>query len=326
MKRTIVIFCLLAFWILTSSFSNTWGFWGHKRINRIAVFTLPQEMFGFYKENIEYITANAVNPDKRRYAVKSEAPKHYIDIDHYGKYPYENVPRKWFDAVEKFTEDTLIAYGIAPWSLQVELYKLTKAFEEKDKDKILRLSADIGHYIGDIHVPLHTTKNYNGQLTNQKGIHGLWESRVPELFGDDYDYFVGKAVYLDKPLDKTWEIVLESNSKVEEVLELERTITKQIPEDKKYTYEERGATTMRTYSVEFSKAYQDALADLQEDKMRKSIINIGSFWMTAWVNAGQPDLSNLGKKETLTAKEQKEKEELEKSLNEGNIKGREHGN
>src|ERR1044071_7028843 len=90
-----------------------WGFFGHKRINRIAVFTLPPEMLGFFKEHIEYITEHAVDPDKRRYAVDDEAQRHYIDIDHYAHNdldPFENVPRKWDDAIAKFTEDTLQAY------------------------------------------------------------------------------------------------------------------------------------------------------------------------------------------------------------------------
>ena len=80
-----------------------WGFFGHKRINRIATFTLPPEMFGFFKEHIEYLTEHAVDPDKRRYAVDGEAQRHYIDIDHYveeGEDPFEVVPRKWNRAVE----------------------------------------------------------------------------------------------------------------------------------------------------------------------------------------------------------------------------------
>ena len=66
------------------------------------------------------------------------------------------------------------------------------AFIEKDSDKILKYSADLGHYIADAYVPLHTTENYNGQLTGQKGIHAFWESRLPELFSEDYNYLVDK--------------------------------------------------------------------------------------------------------------------------------------
>ena len=72
--------------------------------------------------------------------------------------------------------------------------RLTKAFQDRDAKKIIQLSSEFGHYIGDAHVPLHTTENYNGQLTNQVGIHAFWESRIPELFADtEFDYFVGKA-------------------------------------------------------------------------------------------------------------------------------------
>ncbi|HRN42947.1 MAG TPA: S1/P1 Nuclease, partial [Vicingus sp.] len=90
--------------------------------------------------------------DKRRYAVEGEAPRHYIDLDHYvkdGEDPFDVVPKPWTKAVEKFTEDTLQAYGIVPWHVNLMVMRLTKAFEEKDVDKILRVSADLGHYIGD---------------------------------------------------------------------------------------------------------------------------------------------------------------------------------
>ena len=86
-------------------------------------------MFGFYKEHIEYITEHAVDPDKRRYAVDGEAPCHYIDLDHFykkGEDPYAVMPKKWKDAVAKFTEDTLQAYGIVPWHIQRMKYKLQK--------------------------------------------------------------------------------------------------------------------------------------------------------------------------------------------------------
>jgi hypothetical protein len=35
-----------------------------------------------------------------------------------------------------------------------------------------------------------------GNLTNQVGIHGFWESRLPELFYEQYDFYVGPATYL----------------------------------------------------------------------------------------------------------------------------------
>lgn len=100
----------------------------------MAVFTLPPEMISFYKKNIHFITEHAVDADKRRYVLKEEASRHYIDMDHYIEYgedPFDQVPKKWNDAVAKFTEDTLQAYGIVPWHVNLMMVRLTKAFEEK---------------------------------------------------------------------------------------------------------------------------------------------------------------------------------------------------
>ena len=315
----LVLVCLA---ILCSS----WGFFGHRKINRMAVFTLPPEMIGFYKSNIEFLSAHAVDPDKRRYASKNEAPRHYIDIDHYakaGENPFEIVPKKWKEAVEKYSEDTLQAYGIVPWHINSMTYWLTTAFEERDANRILSLSADIGHYIADAHVPLHTTENYNGQFSNQKGIHGLWESRIPELTADDYDFFVGRAFYIDNPLDEAWEAVEESHSYLDSVFGIEKHLTNQLAVDQKYAFEQRGKTTSRQYSQLFALTYNERMDDMVESRMQKSILMIGSIWYTAWVNAGQPDLMDLSKK---VNQEELAKEDLptEQAGKKDAIKGRSH--
>lgn len=294
----------------------------------MAVFTLPPEMIKFYKKNIEYITEHAVDPDKRRYAVDGEAPRHYIDIDHYvhdGGNPFEVVPRKWNDAVDKFTEDTLQAYGIVPWHVNLMMLKLTKAFEAKDVDRILKLSADLGHYIGDSHVPLHTTENYNGQLTGQRGIHGFWESRLPELKSKDYDYFVGRAEYVEYILDDEWETVQQSFAAKDSVLEFERILNNKFPQDQKYAYENRGKSLVKTYSEDYSTKYHEMLDGMVERRLTQAIIKVGSYWYTAWVNAGQPNLDELLEKKP-SQKLLDEDLELEKEYQSGKIKGREHQN
>ena len=306
----------------------SWGFFGHKKINRMAVFTLPPEMIGFYKKNIEYITEHAVDPDKRRYSTEGEAQRHYIDIDHYvhsGEDPFEVVPKQWIKAVEKFTEDTLQAYGIVPWHVNIMVMRLTKAFEEKNVDKILRYSADLGHYIGDSHVPLHTTENYNGQLTNQKGIHGFWESRLPELKSKDYDFFVGRAVYVENILEDEWETVKQSFAAKDSVLEFEQKLNDEFPSDRKYAFENRGTVVMKTYSEEYSNAYHNMLNGMVERRLTQSIIKVGSYWYTAWVNAGQPNLNELMEKKP-TQELIKEDEELNKLFETNKIKGRKHEN
>ena len=289
----IIVFFLFLSSILLASIP--WGFYAHKRVNRYAVFTLPEELVGFYKKHIDHLTEHAVDADKRRYAIKEEAPRHYIDIDHYGENPFEIMPRKWTDAVEKFSEDTLLTYGIVPWHIQTVYNRLIKAFEEKDIDYILKNSADLGHYVSDAHVPLHTTENYNGQLTNQKGIHAFWESRLPELFADDYDYLVGTAEYQYSVLDVAWQAVESSFNSLDSVLLFEKELSREFEQDKQYSYEKRGTKTIKVKSADYSLAYHTKLDGMVERRLRLSIIAIGNLWYSAWVDAGQPILEGMQK-------------------------------
>lgn len=199
--------------------------------------------------------------------------------------------------------------------------KVNPCIQRKNIDRILSLSADLGHYVGDAHVPLHTTKNYNGQYTNQRGIHGFWESRIPELLSEDYDYFVGKAKYISYPLDLSWNAVEQSFNAKDSVLELEKTLNEIFPSDQKYSIEDRGRTTMKVYSKEYSLKYNDMLNGMVERRMRETIIAIGSLWYTAWINAGQPNLNELiGLKPSEEF--EKEQAELEKLYQNSKIKGR----
>lgn len=301
-----------------------WGFFGHKRINRIATFTLPPEMFGFYKEHIEFLTEHAVDPDKRRYAVDGEAQRHYIDIDHYvknGEDPFDVVPQRWSDAVTKFSEDTLQAYGIVPWHLVVMKKRLQRAFEKKNIDLILKYSADIGHYIGDAHVPLHTTENYNGQLTNQKGIHGLWESRLVEINDENYNYFIGKADYVNNVQAFFWNAVKASHYAVDSVLRIEKELTEEFDSDKKYSFERRGNTTVSVYSKEFSQEYHRRMNGMVERRLKASISAVGSIWYTAWVDAGQPNLTEL-QNTPPSAELIEEMKNLDEHFHSGKHKGR----
>jgi|APTNR8051073442_1049403.scaffolds.fasta_scaffold00134_42 hypothetical protein len=391
-----------------------WGFFGHRRINRLATFTLPPEMIRFYKTHLEYITEHSVDPDKRRYATKHEAPRHYIDLDQWGVYPFSNLPRYWTDVLLLYTEiglvtaqgdslkvkrdtlvidgysipqirlyrrnkaileaadeqafrdffeskvlsqyyedewilpcDTLLAlfgdakpasvncakgyavdrfseHGILPYHLVKMQNTLKYAFLDGNVDKILRTSAEIGHYIGDAYVPLHTTKNYNGQLSNQTGIHAFWESRLPELFADEtYDFFVGSAEYIAKPSEYYWKIVMDSHLLVDSVLLIERELSRQFPPDRQYCFEERNGITIRTQCREYADAYHRRMSGMVESRMRGAVLSIGSAWYTAWVDAGQPDISKLLGK-SLSAEEQKALEALESQYQKGNTKGRPH--
>jgi len=195
--------------------------------------------------------------------------------------------------VEKYSEDTLKKYGILPWHIQSVMYKLTKAFQDENAKEIIRLSTDLGHYVGDAHVPLHTTSNYNGQQTNQKGIHAFWESRIPELSGEHYNYLVGRATYIPHLQSDVWSTIQNSYNAVDSVLNIEAALNQSFPKDRKFVFEDKGNVLRKTYSVDYSRAYEKALNGMVERQMTKAVHQLGSYWYTAWVNSGQPNLNSL---------------------------------
>jgi len=380
MKYLIFLFLIVSFaWAPISNID--WGFYGHRRINKMAVLTLPQEALVFYKRNIEYISAHAVDPDKRRYALKNEFARHYIDIDHWDTIPFINVPRDFKSAILKFGqlscldggdtiplrldplilddvydvlihdyrydvgfkavqtdstfmikglecetlyfENKLVQYGILPYWLEEFYGRLVWAFEKKDAKAILKISADIGHYIADGHVPLHTTENYNGQLTNQLGIHAFWESRLPELYADEnYDFLVGKAEYIPDIRSYTWDFITESHRLLPDVLRIEKELSKSFPSDQQYCFDERLERTIKTQCPEYCEAYHNAMDGMVEQRMQDAVLAVGSFWYSAWVDAGQPNLNEIsGVNEEVL---EKENQTLDKAFQGGEILGREH--
>jgi hypothetical protein len=379
------VLILLPIFVLLSAFSRPdWGFYGHRKINRMATFTLPTELFAFYKPHLEFITEHAVDPDKRRYALKNEAYRHYIDVDHWDTIPFPSVPRdlsqaslqyatllcinnkdtsdvtSLLDDKELFYQDHIqldryslevvlnsdvasylsspneikctqfiyenkfVKYGVLPYFLEDFYHRLVRSFTNKNVKAILRLSADMGHYIGDAHVPLHTSENYNGQMTDQVGIHAFWESRIPELSADEhYDMLVGKADYIDNKREYFWDIIIESHKLLPDVLRLEKELRATFPEDRQFCYDERLERTTWTQCPEFAQAYEKSLGGSIERRMQESIKAIGDVWLSAWVDAGQPDLSEAGLGLDPDFMK-KEKEELDKAYQSGNINGRSH--
>lgn len=358
----------------TINHEEEWGFFGHKRINRLAVFTLPEEMMPLFKLNLDFLTEHAVDPDKRRYAFRLEAPRHYLDMDAYkdkclsrnfaeafssfallkivhnsdtsyvhvtdtswcsaGKIstltdknitwnlpkwkvknlynkfiipayyninyqiPVDSIKELFPPGIKKVKEVILIdhftEHGIVPYIIEQYYNRLVKAFISKDKDQIINTAADLGHYVGDANVPLHACSNYNGQKTDQYGIHAFWESRIPELFADDqYDYFVGRAQYIKDINDFAWETINESGRLADTVLLFEAELRNIFPKDRQMCFDQRAGQSVWIQCRDFAAAYQSKMNGMVENRMRNAIVGVGSVWYSAWVDAGQPDLNFL---------------------------------
>jgi len=301
---------------------SSWGFYAHMRINRLAVFTLPTAIGRFYKANIDFIADHATDPDKRRYADTAEAPRHYLDVELYEEH-IDSIPRKWEAAVKKYGLARLNSNGILPWQIQRSYYQLVNAFKQRDSIRILINSAYLGHYIGDAHVPLHTTENHNGQLTNQVGIHAFWESRLPELFSEKYNFMVGRAIYINDPLKNAWKIVTHTHGLLDSVLQIEKDLSRSFPSYRKYSYSRKNRQVMKQYSMEYSRDYHLRLRHMVENQMRASVHAVGSYWYSAWVDAGQPVLENIKKIKPSRAELQMDSI-LHKKFSTGKIIGREN--
>lgn len=299
---------------------SSWGFFGHQLIAKMAVFTLPPPMNRFYKHNLTFLCDHSSDPDKRRYVDPEEGSRHFLDVECYENGVIDSIPQKWKEAVARYGEDSLKLYGTVPWQIEKTYYLLVKAFAARDSLRILHLSANLSHYISDAHVPLHATVNYNGQLTHQEGIHSLWESRLPELFSNRYNLIVGKAYYIENPLKEAWRIVKKARQYTQSVLQTEARLSATFATDKKYGYSEKNGRITRQYSETYSQAYHSALKGMVEEQMRSAILETGSFWYSAWVDAGQPELSNF--KKSTDHKELEEEPNMEKMIKKGKILGR----
>jgi hypothetical protein len=289
MKFKLIIYLAL----LVPFQTKAWGFYAHQLINELAIYALPPELFSFYKPHSSYLKLHALDPDKRRYILPKEANKHFIDLDFYEKLaPIDTLPHEFSKAVSKYGMDTLLKHGTVPWQIQFTLRNLEDAFCHQNIAFILKHSADLGHYMADAHVPLHNTANYNGQFTNQAGIHGLFESRIPELFANNYQCIPVKAIYLSNPLVFTWETITEGFSVLPFVFETERKIRRKIPENKHFGFTQKGKKWVKIWSFEYAEAYHQALNGLVEKRLMHAAFAVASLWYSAWVNAGQPLLGN----------------------------------
>lgn len=288
----------ILFFILLSAAMISWGTFGHEHINRAAVFALPAPLQTFFYNHIDFITQESTVPDLRKYALndKAENPRHFIDLENFGS--LDSIPKTMEEVKKKYDEKFLNQNGILFWYVQDLMDKLTKAFKEKKKTEILFLAADLGHYIGDAHMPLHTSANYDGQMTNQKGIHALWESRIPEMFGTTYNYNTSEAKYIENVQAEFWKIILNSHKLKDTLLMVDKELKKTFSEDKIFKTGADGKVIKNKYgqtvfSDEYATKFHKALNGMVEKQMNASVQASANFWLTAWMNAGKPDLNSL---------------------------------
>jgi hypothetical protein len=273
MRANILKIGIATLLIATSvSLAFAWGSWGHKHINRAAVFALPAGMQSFYYNHIDYITESAVVPDLRRPLLndKNEAPRHFIDIEDF-KLPISELPKTSKEAYAKYDSSFLNKTGTLAWYIQEMTAKLTEAFKKKNKSEILFLSGELAHYVGDAHMPL--------------------------MFGDAYNFRTDPAKYIPDVTAETWRMIAQSHSLVDTLLAVEKEVRNNFNADNMYKKDDQGKIVLFYNSPVFSDAYAKKfhtdLNGMVEKQLRLSIYDVSCYWYTAWVNGGSPNLISL---------------------------------
>jgi len=295
-KVKMLLICCTFFSIIIFS---SWGYLVHRTVNQLAIYQLPKSMEPFFFQHMDYLVRNSIRPDERRNTDPMEASRHFIDLEAYGDSAAWKMPYRWDEAVAIYSKDSLLKYGYAPYWIQTMKEKLTAAFKSGNTDSILFYATDLGHYIGDAHVPLHTSINYDGQLTNQKGLHSLWESTIPELEITHYNLNAHhRARYLPHPEIAIWTAVRHAHQLVQGVFNEELEATKYFPDSVKYRIQMRNGREVKSYSTAFARAYAQRLGKTINQQLLNAAALCADFWYTAWVDAGKPDL-----KTTVTRQE-----------------------
>ena len=285
MKRANSIW-LLIIALAPISFIGAWGYDGHRRINYIASKQINGPFGQFLKQNSEPLKWYAVAPDYNKKIDKEEFHKHFIDSDFYDKYPFDNIPKNYSTLVSKYGEDNIKKYGIAPWTIKETSDRIIDLLKRNQFEEAVYNMGVLGHYISDLHMPLHTVINYDGQFSGNEGIHKRWELHLVNKYIKNIKP-VGEIETVEDPWTFSMKIVKESFKAHHLILEADTKARKLLTKEQ--------AEKLKSYeTLSFEKPYLDVLfaetGDLLRDRLGRAVIRLASIWKYCWEEAGKPEL------------------------------------
>ena len=285
MKRANSIW-LLIITLAPISFIGAWGYDGHRLINYIASKQINGPFGQFLKQNSEPLKWYAVAPDYNKKIDKEEFHKHFIDSDFYDKYPFDNIPKNYSTLVSKYGEDNIKKYGIAPWTIKETSDRIIDLLKRNQFEEAVYNMGVLGHYISDLHMPLHTVINYDGQFSGNEGIHKRWELHLVNKYIKNIKP-VGEIETVEDPWTFSMKIVKESFKAHHLILEADTKARKLLTKEQ--------AEKLKSYeTLSFEKPYLDVLfaetGDLLRDRLGRAVIRLASIWKYCWEEAGKPEL------------------------------------
>lgn len=281
MKNKLIIFSLIIVIISSFKLSFAWGNKAHRLVNIRAIEMLPEEM-NLMKEWKDYIGEHASDPDIRRDngTDTTEWPKHFIDIDFYSEFVAGKMIYDKDELISLYSAETVTKMGLLPWAALEAYNKLVQSFKEKNRDKVLIFAADLGHYVADGHQPFHTMLNYDGQLTDQKGIHGRYESEMVNRYIDQISNSLTtrEVKYVAEPLEYIFDFLTASNFYSPVIFTADKT-----------SFAQAGSHG----SEDYYKLLWFRTKHLTINQLSNASGVLASLIYSAWVDAGKPSLEEL---------------------------------
>jgi len=251
-----------------------WGNNAQRLIVNHAVDTLPADLRPFFEANrnflIQHVNDSLNLVDKH----PSERQNHFIELDRYGKFPFDALPRSYKAALAKYSKSKIDSTGLLPWQIGVYSARLTEDMKNGHWDEAKLDAAFLADYVAEAHDPFNTTENYDGRMTNQGGVNDRFNTILIDRYGSFFPMSPHDASFISDPTDFAFEICLNAHSLVESILLADRSAR-------------RG---LASYTDEYYDRFYNLTAASLIKQLSDSSTDVGSYWLTAWINAGKPPL------------------------------------
>jgi hypothetical protein len=171
--------------------------------------------------------------------------------------------------------------GLLPWRAAEMRGRLVRAFEAHKSGQrwglgnAIYLSAVLAHYVADAHQPFHAVMNYDGQLTNQQGIHARFEDELPTRFASRLTYTPAAPRPILETRDAVFDALASGAGFVEGLLAADR----------------RAAEGRTEYDDAYYEAFFRAAQPVLERRTSEAITAVAGVILGAWEQAGRPDLA-----------------------------------
>jgi len=271
-RGAFVFFASLCLLLPNRSFA--WGRNGHRLVISKAVETLPSDIRPFFEANRAILSQHVTDPLDAIAKIPAERHNHFILLEKYGRFPFEALPRSYKAAVTKFGRAKLDANGLLPWQIGVYSEKLTEAMKAGKWEEAKLYAAILANYVAEAHDPFDTTDNFDGRLSAQPGVNERFGTTLIDRYSSFFPMRPNDAIFINDPTDRAFEACLSSHSWLETILLADRNAR-------------RGENS---FNDEYYDRFYNQAAAILIRQLSDAATDVGSFWLTAWKNAGSPQL------------------------------------